>query len=105
MARAHWPSGFRSEIFSKRAGYLAQFSARRITLTRFFRWASDRLHDDGILAFITNRSFVDIDPNTTLRLLLDEIVTVKVKAIDYDCEERPVHRLTSRRTNDFDAAF
>ncbi|WP_245315193.1 type ISP restriction/modification enzyme [Bradyrhizobium yuanmingense] len=27
--------------------------------TRFFRWASDRLHDDGILAFITNRSFVD----------------------------------------------
>jgi predicted helicase len=27
--------------------------------TRFFRWASDRLHDDGILAFITNRNFVD----------------------------------------------
>jgi predicted helicase len=27
--------------------------------TRFFRWASDRLHDDGILAFITNRSFID----------------------------------------------
>jgi hypothetical protein len=26
--------------------------------TRFFRWASDRLHDDGILAFITNRSFI-----------------------------------------------
>lgn len=27
--------------------------------TRFFRWASDRLHDDGVLAFITNRSFID----------------------------------------------
>jgi predicted helicase len=27
--------------------------------TRFFRWASDRLHDDGILAFITNRSFIE----------------------------------------------
>lgn len=26
--------------------------------TRFFRWASDRLHDDGVLAFITNRSFI-----------------------------------------------
>ena len=26
---------------------------------RFFRWASDRLHDDGIVAFITNRSFID----------------------------------------------
>jgi predicted helicase len=27
--------------------------------TRFFRWASDRLHDDGILAFVTNRNFID----------------------------------------------
>ena len=26
---------------------------------RFFRWASDRLGDEGILAFITNRSFID----------------------------------------------
>ena len=26
---------------------------------RFFRWASDRLHDDGTLAFVTNRSFID----------------------------------------------
>lgn len=26
---------------------------------RFYRWASDRLHDDGVLAFITNRSFID----------------------------------------------
>lgn len=25
---------------------------------RFFRWASDRLIDDGVIAFITNRSFV-----------------------------------------------
>lgn len=26
---------------------------------RFYRWASDRLGDEGILAFVTNRSFVD----------------------------------------------
>ncbi len=26
---------------------------------RFFRWASDRMNDDGVLAFITNRSFID----------------------------------------------
>ena len=26
---------------------------------RFFRWASDRLQDEGIVAFITNRSFID----------------------------------------------
>jgi predicted helicase len=27
--------------------------------SRFFRWASDRLHDDGVLAFVTNNSFVN----------------------------------------------
>jgi predicted helicase len=26
---------------------------------RFFRWASDRVNENGILAFITNRSFID----------------------------------------------
>jgi predicted helicase len=26
---------------------------------RFYRWASDRLGDEGIIAFVTNRSFVD----------------------------------------------
>lgn len=27
--------------------------------TRFFRWASDRLGDEGIIAFVTNRSFIN----------------------------------------------
>ncbi|OQX97830.1 MAG: hypothetical protein B6I24_07410, partial [Bacteroidetes bacterium 4572_128] len=27
--------------------------------SRFYRWASDRIHDDGIITFITNRSFID----------------------------------------------
>jgi predicted helicase len=27
--------------------------------TRFFRWASDRLRDDGIIAFITNRNYIE----------------------------------------------
>ncbi|MCA3498978.1 MAG: N-6 DNA methylase, partial [Rhodobacter sp.] len=26
---------------------------------RFFRWSFDRVHDDGIIAFVTNRSFID----------------------------------------------
>ncbi len=26
---------------------------------RFFRWASDRLGDEGVVAFVTNRSFID----------------------------------------------
>ena len=27
--------------------------------TRFYRWASDRLGDEGMVAFMTNRSFID----------------------------------------------
>lgn len=27
--------------------------------TRFYRWAMDRVKDDGVIAFITNRSFID----------------------------------------------
>lgn len=27
--------------------------------TRFYRWASDRINDDGIICYITNRSFID----------------------------------------------
>ncbi len=34
---------------------------------RFYRWASDRLHDDGIVAFITNRSFIDGGSHDGLR--------------------------------------
>ncbi len=26
---------------------------------RFFRWASDRVEENGIVAFITNRSFIE----------------------------------------------
>ena len=43
--------------------YIAQSTAQKTKLydmyARFFRWASDRLHEDGVLAFITNRSFIE----------------------------------------------
>lgn len=43
--------------------YIAQSTAQKTKLydmyVRFFRWATDRLGDDGIVAFITNRSFVE----------------------------------------------
>lgn len=43
--------------------YIAQSTAQKTKLydmyARFFRWASDRLSDNGILAFVTNRSFID----------------------------------------------
>ncbi len=46
-----------------KATYIKESTAQKTKAydmyTRFFRWASDRLKDDGIVAFITNRSFVD----------------------------------------------
>jgi predicted helicase len=46
-----------------KATYIKESTAQKTKAydmyTRFFRWASDRLRDDGIVAFITNRSFID----------------------------------------------
>ncbi|MFN7881670.1 MAG: Eco57I restriction-modification methylase domain-containing protein, partial [bacterium] len=43
--------------------YIRQSTAQKTKVydmyARFFRWASDRMHDDGILAFVTNRSFIE----------------------------------------------
>lgn len=43
--------------------YVAQSNAQKTKMydmyARFFRWASDRIRDDGIIAFITNRGFLD----------------------------------------------
>ena len=43
--------------------YIGESTAQKTKLydmyARFFRWASDRLKDDGMVAFITNRSFID----------------------------------------------
>lgn len=43
--------------------YIAASTAQKTKLydmySRFFRWAADRLDENGVLAFITNRSFID----------------------------------------------
>jgi predicted helicase len=43
--------------------YIHESTAQKTKLydmyARFFRWASDRLSDNGVLAFITNRSFIE----------------------------------------------
>jgi predicted helicase len=43
--------------------YIAASSAQKAKLydmyARFFRWASDRIDENGVVAFITNRSFID----------------------------------------------
>ena len=46
-----------------KATYIKQSTAQKTKLydmyARFFRWASDRMNHDGVLAFITNRSFIE----------------------------------------------
>ncbi len=46
-----------------KASYVRASTAQKTKLydmyVRFFRWASDRLHDDGVLAFVSNNSFID----------------------------------------------
>jgi predicted helicase len=46
-----------------RSTYVARSEAQKTAAydmyVRFFRWATDRLHEDGVLALITNRSFID----------------------------------------------
>ena len=43
--------------------YIAESKAQKTKLydmyTRFFRWASDRMTENGVLAFITNRGFIE----------------------------------------------
>ncbi|MDP3316489.1 MAG: type ISP restriction/modification enzyme [Devosia sp.] len=45
--------------------YIAQSKAQKTKVydmyARFFRWASDRLGDEGVIAFVTNNSFVKKD--------------------------------------------
>src|ERR1019366_6117491 len=46
-----------------KASYIKESTAQKTKLydmyAWFFRWASDRLADDGIIAFVSNRSFID----------------------------------------------
>ena len=48
---------------SIKSTYIAKSTAQKTKVydmyARFFRWATDRLHDDGVLAFVTNRSFIE----------------------------------------------
>lgn len=43
--------------------FIKQSTAQKTALydmySRFYRWAMDRLNDNGVIAFITNRSFID----------------------------------------------
>lgn len=55
-AYSHVDSRIRSTYVSQS---MAQKTAAYDMYIRFYRWATDRLSDEGMLAFVTNRSFLD----------------------------------------------
>ncbi len=57
---------------------------------RFFRWASDRLADDGIIAFITNRAYLDARQDDGFRnVAADEFTEIYVLDLGSDVRRNP----------------
>ncbi|MBL9049311.1 MAG: N-6 DNA methylase [Tabrizicola sp.] len=67
---------------------------------RFFRWSFDRLHDDGVIAFITNRSFIDSRTfDGFRRFVAQEFAEVYVVDLGGDVRANP--RLSGSKHNVF----
>ena len=57
---------------------------------RFIRWASDRLDDDGIVAFITNRAYLDARQDDGFRkVVADEFTDIYVLDLGSDVRRNP----------------
>jgi predicted helicase len=67
---------------------------------RFFRWASDRLHDDGVIAFVTNRSFIDSRTFDGFRRYVEQEFA-EVYVVDLGGDVRANPRLSGTKHNVF----
>ena len=67
---------------------------------RFYRWASDRLGDEGVLAFVTNRSFIDSRTFDGFRKLA-AIEFQEIWAVDLGGDVRVNPRLSGTKHNVF----
>ena len=67
---------------------------------RFFRWASDRVADDGIVAFITNRSFVESRTFDGFRRMVAEDFN-DIYVVDLGGDVRADPRLSGTKHNVF----
>ncbi len=57
---------------------------------RFLRWASDRLADDGIIAFVTNRAYLDSRQDDGFRKVVsDEFTDIYVLDLGSDVRRNP----------------
>ena len=67
---------------------------------RFFRWASDRLHDDGVLAFVTNRSFIESRTFDGFRKAVEQEFN-EIYVVDLGGDVRANPKLSGTRHNVF----
>ena len=67
---------------------------------RFYRWASDRLGDEGVLAFVTNRSFIESRTFDGFRKIVAEDFN-EIWVIDLGGDVRANPRLSGTKHNVF----
>lgn len=84
--------------------YIAESTAQKTKLydmyARFYRWASDRLDANGVLAFVTNRSFLDSRTFDGFRkTVAGEFAEVRVVDLGGDVRANP--KLSGTRHNVF----
>jgi predicted helicase len=87
-----------------KATYIKESTAQKTKLydmyARFFRWASNRLAEDGILAFVSNRSFIDSRTFDGFRKVVrDEFNEIYVLDLGGDVRENP--KLSGTKHNVF----
>ena len=72
------------------AGSTAQKTKQYDMYKRFIRWASDRLADDGIVAFITNRSYLEARQDDGFRRVVSgEFTDIYVMDLGSDVRRNP----------------
>jgi predicted helicase len=84
--------------------YVKQSMAQKTKLydmySRFIRWASDRLDDNGILAFITNRSLIDAKTYDGFRKVVSEEFSA-IYIVDLGGDVRKNTKLSGPKHNVF----
>ena len=84
--------------------YIAESNAQKTKLydmyARFFRWASDRLDANGVLAFITNRSFIESRTFDGFRKIVAEEFN-EIRIVDMGGDVRANPKLSGTKHNVF----
>ena len=87
-----------------KATYIKESSAQKTKLydmySRFFRWASDRIDQDGIVAFVTNRGFLDKRNFDGFRKLVEQDFS-EIHVIDLGGDVRENPKLSGTLHNVF----